>query len=83
MRGRGLPWRLIVLVVGVSCMLYCLVGFFWKDISWAISANVLVWKLPVLLFTMGMIRTMIFFLVVSHYGLFEWFAYVVYVGDGV
>jgi Na+/proline symporter len=26
-RGRGLPWRLIVLVVGVTCMLYCLVGF--------------------------------------------------------
>ncbi len=26
-----------------------------KDISWAISANVRVWKLPVLLITMGMI----------------------------
>ena len=24
-----------------------------------------------------------FILVVSHYGLFEWFVYVVYVGDGV
>ena len=24
-----------------------------------------------------------FFLVVSHYGLSEWFVYVVYVGDGV
>ena len=35
-------------------ILYC--GFSLKDTSWASSANVLVWKLPVLLITMGMIR---------------------------
>jgi hypothetical protein len=32
-------------------------GFFLKDTSGAISTNVRVWKMPVLLITMGMIWT--------------------------
>ena len=45
----------------------------------AIFARVRVWKLHVLLITMGMIYTWIRFFVVSYYGLFERFVYVVYV----
>jgi hypothetical protein len=41
-----------------------------------------VWKLPILLITMGMIWTWSLFSL-SHYGLFEWFLYVVYVSYGV
>ena len=58
-------------------------GFSLKGTSCAISARVRVWKLHVLLITMGMIWTWsVFFSVVSQYGLFEWFMYVVYVSYG-
>ena len=40
------------------------------------------WKLPVLLITMGRFGPDVFFFVVSHYGLLEWLVYVVYVGYG-
>ena len=37
-------------------------GFSWNDTSWAISARVFVWKLPVLLITIGIIWTCSVFL---------------------
>ena len=53
-------------------------GFSLNDTSCDIFARVRVWKLHVLLITMEMIWTWSIFSCMSHYGLFEWFVYVVY-----
>ena len=82
-RGRGLPWRLFVLVLGVTYMLCSLVGF---------PRRILV-ELSLLMFECGSCPFFllqwewsvprVFFSVVSNCGLVEWFVYAVYVGDGV
>ena len=62
MCGHVLPWRLFVLAC-VGSVLYVRVsgGFSLEDTSWAISARVRVWKVPILLITFGMILTWIRF----------------------
>ena len=55
-------WTWIVMTIFCACVgsdLYVMLFgvFSLKNTSWAISANVRVWKLPVLLITMGMICT--------------------------
>ena len=72
-------------IVCVGSDLYVSVsgGFSLKNTICDISARVCVWTLHVLLIIKGMIWTWSFFPVVSLYGLFEWFVYVVYVSYGV
>jgi hypothetical protein len=58
--SRACMCSAIVIVCGcVGSVLYvsAFVGFSLNDASWAISARVLVWKLPVLLLTIVMICT--------------------------
>ena len=65
--SHSCAWTWIAMVIDCACGgsdLYVRLsgGFSWKETSWASSANVLVWKLPVLLMTMGIICTMSLFL---------------------
>ena len=81
--GRGLPWRLFVLVLGVTYMLCCLVNFPWRIL---VSISLLMFacgSCPLCLLQWGLSGLGYFFPVVSHYGMFMWHVYVVYFGDGV
>ena len=60
--SHSCAWTWIATTIVCACVgsdLYVMLsgGFSLNDTSCAISANVLVWKLPVLLITMGMIWT--------------------------
>ena len=57
---RGVPLRFFFAVRGSCLKVSSSRGSFVNETSWAISARVLTWKVPVRLMTMGMIFTSAF-----------------------
>ncbi len=86
--SHSCAWTWTAMTIVCACVgrdLYVVLcgEFSLKDTGRAISARVRVWKLTVMLITMGIIWTWSLFSVMSHYGKFEWPVYVMYVGYGV